>query len=198
MSSADKAKLDAATAAATANAIALRDANGRVSVGTPTTATHAATMAYVDGQTVATANYVDQQVGPNGLTVRDWTIGTIAGFTVSGKIQSVPFANKTLVTGNVVVLRPAGATPYTVNGGGNTVFAWLGNIIPTEIRQAGAVDIATVTNLAGGAASAKIQTNVQPSTGRVGVRADDAGGLSWGPNAQLSVHFSYYVETVVA
>lgn len=50
MAKADKAKLDAATSNSTANTLALRNASGQVSVGTPTAATHAAHKDYVDGQ----------------------------------------------------------------------------------------------------------------------------------------------------
>ena len=46
----DKEKLDTATSAATASALASRDANGAMSVGTPTATTHATTKDYVDGK----------------------------------------------------------------------------------------------------------------------------------------------------
>lgn len=49
MSSSDKAKLDAATADATANTLALRDVNGNIKVATPTEPLHAANKSYVDG-----------------------------------------------------------------------------------------------------------------------------------------------------
>ncbi|UAW09382.1 minor tail protein [Arthrobacter phage Klevey] len=48
MSSGDKAKLDASTAAATPSTLAYRDASGRIAVGTPSAATDAATKSYVD------------------------------------------------------------------------------------------------------------------------------------------------------
>lgn len=48
MSSGDKAKLDAATALATASTLAYRDASGRLAVGTPSGAGDAATKGYVD------------------------------------------------------------------------------------------------------------------------------------------------------
>jgi hypothetical protein len=59
MSAADKAKLDGATDAATANALARRDANGRLSVNTPTAAAHAATKGYTDGLITDTAAYAE-------------------------------------------------------------------------------------------------------------------------------------------
>jgi hypothetical protein len=66
MSAADKAKLDAATTLATADAIARRDVNGRISVATPSTPGHATTKAYVDGQITAlgdqAADYADSAV----------------------------------------------------------------------------------------------------------------------------------------
>ena len=63
MSAADKALLDTTTQLATGNSIARRDASGRLVVATPTTASHATTKAYVDGQIVELADYVDAQVG---------------------------------------------------------------------------------------------------------------------------------------
>lgn len=196
LSATDKAKLDAATAGATANTLAQRDASGRLSVNTPTSAGHAATKAYTDGLSTANADYTDQQVGP-GLTVHSWPLGALSGFTVTGKIESVPFANKTLVTGNVTIKRPDGSTNYTVPGGGTTSMVSLGALIPTEIREASSQPTDKITMLRGGAAEQAIQTAVEPSTGRVMVRADDAAGTSWVPNAQLSVNFSYYVQTVI-
>lgn len=62
MSAADKAKLDAATDAATANALARRDASSRVSVGTPTAAAHATTKGYVDNLIQETANFAEDVV----------------------------------------------------------------------------------------------------------------------------------------
>lgn len=49
MTGADKTKLDAATDAATAETLMLRDAAGAVKVATPTDPAHAATKGYVDG-----------------------------------------------------------------------------------------------------------------------------------------------------
>lgn len=51
LSAADKAKLDGATASATANTLVMNDAYGRFSVVTPTAASHAANKGYVDGKT---------------------------------------------------------------------------------------------------------------------------------------------------
>jgi hypothetical protein len=195
LSAADKAKLDAATSGATANALARRDANARLSVNTPVDPFHATTKGYVDGLNVETADYVDEQVGP-GLTVTNWTPLAIPGFTLAGKIQSVPFANKTLVIGNVDIIRPAGSSAFAV-AGGNVLYNFIGTFIPTELREVSATAVSTVTNLQGGAAYQKIQTTVQPGTGRVGVRSDDVNGLSWGANAQISVAFTYFVEAVV-
>jgi hypothetical protein len=48
MAKADKAKLDAATEAATAGTLAKRDTSGRMAVGVPNAASHATTKAYVD------------------------------------------------------------------------------------------------------------------------------------------------------
>lgn len=197
MSSTDKAKVDGATAAATPSALAVRDVSGRISVGTPVNSDHATTKAYVDGQIVATADYVDQHVGANGLTVRSWAPLALAGFDVSGRIMSEPKVNKTWVTGSITIKRPNGATPYAVSGG-NVVFTSLGNLIPTELRDTDEVDQVTVSPLSGGAEWRKIQTNIQPGSGRLLVKSDDPAGLSWGPNAQVNVKFSYYIDTVVA
>jgi len=49
MSAADKAKLDAATSAATPNTLAIRNATGQLIVVDPITGSHAATKGYVDG-----------------------------------------------------------------------------------------------------------------------------------------------------
>jgi hypothetical protein len=59
MPKADKAKLDAATDAATASAIARRDTSGRISVGTPVDSGHATTKTYVDGLIIETADYAE-------------------------------------------------------------------------------------------------------------------------------------------
>lgn len=55
MPAADKAKLDAATTAATASTIAMRTTGGRLIVGTPTGTTDATTKAYVDTSVSGTA-----------------------------------------------------------------------------------------------------------------------------------------------
>jgi hypothetical protein len=62
MAAADKAKLDAATDAATAGALAKRDSSGRLSISTPTAAGNATTKSYVDGLVGQTATYVDDSV----------------------------------------------------------------------------------------------------------------------------------------
>ena len=49
LNKADKAKLDAASMAATAGVLAIRDTNGNLNAATPTVAGHAATKGYVDG-----------------------------------------------------------------------------------------------------------------------------------------------------
>lgn len=59
MSSGDKTKLDAATDAATANTLARRNADGRLSISTPTAAGHAANKSYVDGVIDEVADYID-------------------------------------------------------------------------------------------------------------------------------------------
>jgi hypothetical protein len=196
MAASDKAKLDGAASSATPSTLAVRDASGRLSVGTPTDPAHATTKAYTDGLSTANADYTDQQVGP-GLTARSWPLGAAAGYVVSGKIISVPFANKTHVTGTIKLAKANGATPATIAGGGDKAFVSLGAIIPAEIREASQPGIDAVRMLHGGAAAAAIQTIVEPSSGRVMVRANDAGGLTWGSNAEMSLNFSYYVETVV-
>ncbi len=63
MSAADKAKLDAATEAATANTIPLRNSGGRFNVGTPTVADNATTKAYVDTGLLAKLNVTPTVLG---------------------------------------------------------------------------------------------------------------------------------------
>jgi hypothetical protein len=60
MDKADKAKLDAATDAATNGTLMRRDSSGRASVTTPTAAGHATPKSYVDGLISNTAAYVDE------------------------------------------------------------------------------------------------------------------------------------------
>jgi len=74
----DKAKLDAATSSATADAIARRDSGGRISVNSPTSSLHTANKNYVDGQ-ISTlgedaADYADEAVA-NAPTATSTTAG---------------------------------------------------------------------------------------------------------------------------
>jgi hypothetical protein len=58
----DKAKLDAATDAATALTLARRDASGRISVATPTAGGHAVTKTYVDNLITSTVEYANAEI----------------------------------------------------------------------------------------------------------------------------------------
>lgn len=199
----DKALLDTATATALADALVRRDAGGRINISTPTNASNATTKAYVDGQITAAAQYVDGKVGP-GLTVTRWAPlnpADVPGFTSAGDIWSVPLANKTIVAGNMAVSRIPGAVNYTVDGG-NVEYTWLGKIIPTALldprpgnQVAGILD---ATFLSGNGQFEGIQTFVQQTTGKFGVRAPSAAGVVWRQITQVNFSFLYVIDTPTA
>lgn len=112
MSSGDKTKLDAATAAATVSTLAMRDANGRLAVATPTASGEAATKGYVDGLSFpATGNSVilpttKNQTITNSTTPTicwQWTIpanyltndGDLAQFDLCGSVFNNSGTDKT-------------------------------------------------------------------------------------------------------
>jgi hypothetical protein len=73
MPAADKAKLDAATDAATASTLALRDGAGALKVATPTDAAHAATKDYVDSTVFGFTVTLASQFSTTSGTLTDVT-----------------------------------------------------------------------------------------------------------------------------
>ena len=110
MPKADKAKLDAATDAATASAVMRRDSSGRVSVGTPTLAGHATTKAYVDGQITAigdaAADYAD------GAVSAAPTATTAAAGKMSAADKAKLDAATANATDNTLMYRGIGGNVY--------------------------------------------------------------------------------------
>ena len=111
MSSADKTKLDAATASPTVSTLVLRDAAGRFQAVDPSAAQDVATKAYVDAQSQG----LDIKASVRVATV---AAGTLATSFANG--QSVD--GVTLVTGDRILIKnqaaPAENGIYTVNASG--------------------------------------------------------------------------------
>jgi hypothetical protein len=195
MSAADKAKLDTATSAATGNALVQRDANARVSVNTPTSATHATTKAYVDGLITEAANYVDAQVGP-GLTVTRHEPLDFAGYDTRGDIWSVDLVNKTVVIGNVSITRTA--SPNITIAGGDVAHTILGQFIPTSLKDlrptSDVAGILNMSNMIGAGQYERIQTFVNQTTGQIGVRGDGTAGTLWRTGGSVNVSFTYLID----
>jgi hypothetical protein len=194
MSAADKAKLDAGTDVATANALARRDANGRISVNTPTAAAHAATKGYADSLAVQNADYVDQQVGP-GLTITRYAPASPLNYSVAGDIWAISFVNGQLITGNLAIKRTG--ADVTITGGSVIHTPMTGAVIPAAIRDTRPgneiAGLANVTNLIGQGQFEKIQTLINQGDGTISVRADTAAGLNWRTGTQINVSFSYII-----
>jgi hypothetical protein len=195
MSHTDKLMLDAATSAASGNALAKRDANGRVSVNTPTTDFHATTKAYVDGLITTTADYVDDQVGP-GLTVTRHEPLDFAGYNTAGDIWSVPLVNKLVVIGNVSFTRTA--SPNITIAGGDVDHTFLGQFIPTSLKDlrpsSEIAGILNMTNMIGAGQYERIQTFVNQGTGQIGVRGDGTAGTLWRTGGSVNVSFTYLIN----
>lgn len=199
----DKAILDTATANAVADALARRDNGGRLNIATPTSPANATTKAYVDGQILAGAQYVDSKVGP-GLTVTRWEPldpADVPGFISNGDIWSFPLLGKTVVFGNISVHRLTGAATYIVDGA-NFEYTWLGTVIPVALRDtrpgnqvSGILDS---TFLSGNGLRDSIQTFVQQTTGKFGVRAPSATDIGWRQITQVNVSFLYLIDTPTA
>ena len=196
MSAADKLMLDAATSAASGNALAKRDANGRVGVNTPVDPFHATTKGYVDGLITDTADYVDALVGP-GLTVTRHAPLSFEGYQSSGDIWSVPLVNKTVVIGTVSITRQA--TPNITIPGGNVLHTFLGQLIPNSLKDMRpgntVAGIQNVNHMDGVGQWETIQTYINQTTGQFGVRGDTAAGTLWRTGGRVNVSFLYVIDT---
>lgn len=166
MSSADKTKLDAATAAATPSTLAARDASGRISVGTPINADHAATKAYTDDILNQAADYTDAKVAagvsPTVLAPLGFT-----GYVTSGRVivERKGAYNRITVAVNVVKTGADDTIPSTVP------FKTLGVILPAAARGAGAVDHYQPVSISGGATNTHATVFLDPDTGMLQIRS---------------------------
>jgi hypothetical protein len=80
MSAADKAKLDAATSAATASTLVMRASNGRIDTGEPVSSGNAATKNYVDTAASNASNLTTGTVAPARLPLATpTTAGALRG-----------------------------------------------------------------------------------------------------------------------
>ena len=111
MAGADKTKLDAATDAATASAIVLRDASARAKFADPAAAADAATMGYVDSNRVK--RVYDTTVSISVTQADGWTVvGTLSPITAVTTDRIIASASLFLDVGGV-----SGGARIVVNGG---------------------------------------------------------------------------------
>lgn len=141
MSATDKAKLDAATANATASTLAMRDASGRLKVASPSAGTDAANKAYVDallpqGGAIMYAHFTipsgTKTVGPSGFNFV--SSSTFSGTRITQFDSGLGHNNFLVMPSIVVTPGPEGASTYSVSwyhsGSGhfNVVVSPTGNI----------------------------------------------------------------------
>jgi hypothetical protein len=171
MSAADKALLDTSTAAATANAVAKRDANGRLSINTPVDPGQAATKSYVDGILTQAADYADAKTLA-GTAPQELAPLPVTGYSLSGKVyveRKGPF-NRITVQINVARTGGNGVIP---TGPG---FASFGAVLPAGARDAGstAPDLYLPVSLSGGANNVHATAFLDPQTGVLSIKAVNA------------------------
>jgi hypothetical protein len=133
MSAADKAKLDNATASATAGTLMQRDGNGRAKVADPSAADDIATKSYVDS---SGGGGVTAVTGSGGVTSSG---GTTPDLSLSdGGVTDAKLGDRTIDQSTAM-----GATPNT--GALTTLLSRLGNIIKAITGKANWSDTPAIT-----------------------------------------------------
>jgi hypothetical protein len=168
MSAADKALLDTSTAAATANAVAKRDANGRLSVNTPVDAGQAATKGYVDGILTQAADYADAKTLA-GTAPQELAPLSVIGYSLTGKVYVKHEGPFNRITVQVNITRTGGNGNIPTGPG----FASFGAVLPTGARDAGstAPDLYLPVSLSGGANNVHATAFLDPQTGVLSIKA---------------------------
>jgi hypothetical protein len=182
MSGADKALIDTATAAATANALAKRDAGGRLSVGTPVNSDHAATMAYVDGTLTQSADYTDAKVNA-GATPTRLTPLAVTGYSITGDIftENKGTYKDVKVTLNVTRTGADGLIP--------TTFASFGAVLPIGARGV-SIDHYLPVSISGGSTNVHATVFLNTSTGVLQIKGTSAFTFTAGSLFTLSVSYT--------
>jgi hypothetical protein len=189
MSAADKALLDTATAAATANAVAKRDANGRLSVNTPVDAGQAATKGYVDGILTQAADYADAKTlagaAPQALAPL-----AVTGYSLAGKVYVKHEGALNRITVVVKVTRTGGNGVIPTGPS----FAGFGAILPAGARDAGtdAPDLYLPVAISGGSTNAHATLFLDPQTGVMSIKATGAD-FTMTTGATFTVNADYLV-----
>ncbi|MGP4995562.1 hypothetical protein [Glutamicibacter ardleyensis] len=88
MPKSDKALLDTATANSTPNALAQRDSSGRINVGTPTAAAHAATKSYADTASSNASNLTNGTVNPARIANASSTVDGLLSSADKSKLDA--------------------------------------------------------------------------------------------------------------
>jgi len=182
MSSADKAKLDGATDAATASTLALRDANGRLSVNTPTAPAHATTKAYADDLLTQAADYTDAKVTA-GPTVVELDPLTVAGYSLTGKVYVEHKGPKNRITVDINIARTGG------DGNIPTTFASFGAVIPTGARGVSATDKYLPVAISGGSTNAHATVYLNTATGELRIKGVGAFTITNGATFSLNADY---------
>jgi hypothetical protein len=189
MSAADKALLDTSTAAATANAVAKRDANGRLSVNTPVDAGQAATKGYVDGILTQAADYADAKTLA-GTAPQELAPLSVIGYSLTGKVyvkHEGPF-NRITVQVNITRTGGNGVIPTGPS------FSSFGPVLPAGARDAGtdAPDMYLPVAVSGGSTNAHGTLFIDPQTGVFSIKATGAD-FTMTTGATFTVNADYLV-----
>ena len=186
-----KALTDAATANATANALMRRDSSGRVSVGTPEIAAHAAPKGYVDAETGAArfAGHLD------GIDLNEVLDPGLYGLNAQANATTALNYPAAGIGGTLLVMRWAGTSGdsravtqlYQGRGSTDRNIIWIRSKIAaalgwSEWVQLANTDLATASaaGLMPAADKALLDAATSSSTGNALARRDSSGRVSVG------------------
>lgn len=187
MSATDKALLDTSTSAATANALAKRDAAGRLSASTPVDPGHVVTKAYADGQLVQSADYTDAALAA-GVSPADLALPTIAGYSISGDVFVENKGAYKEVSVDLNIALTAADKPI----GGGTAYTTIGTVLPAAARGEGvAQKYLPVALSGGGSTNAHATVFLNVATGLLQIRG--VGAFTWQTSALFTLNTTYKV-----
>ncbi|QKY78975.1 hypothetical protein Jinkies_27 [Arthrobacter phage Jinkies] len=188
MSATDKALLDTNTSAATGNALARRDANGRLSANTPTDPAHVVTKAYADGQLVQSADYTDAKVNA-GATPTVLAPLPVGGYSITGDIFAENKGAFKEIKVDLNVTR-TGADGLIPSGPG---YANFGTVLPVGARGDSDPKYlpVSITSGAAGGTNAHATVFLNPSNGIMQIKGTSAFTFTTG--ALFSVNLTYLV-----
>ncbi|QDK01905.1 hypothetical protein SEA_VIBAKI_24 [Arthrobacter phage Vibaki] len=191
MRKADKAKLDAATSAATASTVVMRDSAGKISVATPTSDAHTATKAYVDTAESSAKGHADAAVaaaGAAGVTPAILSPLAVTGYSPVGTIAVENLGAYKRVTVDIGITRTGGGGQIP-----NDSFASFGPVLPAGARGDSGLQKYLPIAISGGALNTHATLFVDTTTGIMSIKAQTAFTIQSG--ATFTANLSYLIPS---